>query len=297
MSLPDLESLRCFEAAADQLSFRIAATAVGLSPTAFSDRIKRLEEQLDARLFERTTRKVWLTDAGRRLLEHARPLLAQARACEEVVRDDAPVPVTLTIGTRFELGLSWLVPSLQPLKDRAPHRTLHVHFGNGPDLMQRVLTGTVDAIIASIRFAEPQVAYARLHEEAYVFVARPDVLTRAPLEGPHDAGAHVLLDTEGSLPLFRYFLDAARSDEVWSFAGRELLGTIGAIRYRLLEGAGVAVLPRYFVQPDLDTGDLVELLGEVQMRTDWFRLIWRAGHPDEEHLIALAEDLRALPLK
>ena len=55
--VPDLESLRCFEAGATHLNFRVAAKAVGLSPAALGDRIKRLEDQLDARLFVRTTRQ------------------------------------------------------------------------------------------------------------------------------------------------------------------------------------------------------------------------------------------------
>ena len=53
--LPDLDSLRCFITAAEQRHFRSAARAVGLSPAAFSDRIKRLELGLGASLFSRTT--------------------------------------------------------------------------------------------------------------------------------------------------------------------------------------------------------------------------------------------------
>ena len=50
----DLESLRCFERAAVVLNFRLAASAVGLSPAAFGDRIRRLEDQVGERLFART---------------------------------------------------------------------------------------------------------------------------------------------------------------------------------------------------------------------------------------------------
>ena len=64
----DLDSLRCFDAAATTLRFRAAAARVHLSAAAFSDRIRRLEESLDVSLLRRTTRKVALTDAGQRLL-------------------------------------------------------------------------------------------------------------------------------------------------------------------------------------------------------------------------------------
>src|SRR3954469_8419447 len=74
----DFDSLRCFDAAATTLNFRAAAGRVHLSPAAFSDRMQRLEESLGATLFERTTRQVNLSDAGRRLLPLARELLAGA---------------------------------------------------------------------------------------------------------------------------------------------------------------------------------------------------------------------------
>src|SRR5439155_249098 len=116
---PYLESLRCFEAAAALLNFRVAANTVALSPAAFGERIKRLEDQLEAPLFVRTTRRVALTPAGQRLVPHVRRLLADAERCAEIVHEHAaPSPYALAIGTRFELGLSWLTPALKPLRAR-----------------------------------------------------------------------------------------------------------------------------------------------------------------------------------
>src|SRR5437764_14792610 len=77
--LPDLESLRCFEKAAVILNFRLAASAVGLSPAAFGARIRRLEDQVGQQLFRRTTRSVTLTATGRRQLAHAPRGLEEAR--------------------------------------------------------------------------------------------------------------------------------------------------------------------------------------------------------------------------
>src|SRR4051812_37296136 len=111
--MTDLESLRCFDAAATHLSFRVAARSIGLSPAAFSDRIKRLEDELGEALFARTTRRVALAPAGARLVPLAREILAATARCASVARGSkTPVPYELAIGTRFELGLSWLTPSL-----------------------------------------------------------------------------------------------------------------------------------------------------------------------------------------
>lgn len=288
----DLDSLRCFLAAADAPSFRVAAVRVALSPGAFSDRISGLEQALDARLFDRTSRAVRLTDAGRRLVDHARAVVDGASACRAVVHErDARLPYEITLGTRFELGLSWLCPLLAGLKAACPERTLHLYMGDTPDLLARVERGDLDAVVFSARLTSDRLRYATLHPEPYAFVG-----ACGPLTGPADAHHHTLLDVSRDLPLFRYLLDALPDGEPWPFHARELLGGIGAIRYRALEGAGVAVLPEYFVRDDLRAGRLTRLLPDVELRADAFRLVWHTGHPLEDELLALAQALRAHPL-
>jgi LysR family transcriptional regulator, glycine cleavage system transcriptional activator len=299
----DLDSLRCFLAATETTSFRAAAARVALSPGAFSDRIRRLEEDLDARLFERTTRSARLTEAGRRLAPHARRLIEEASRCRDVVhRVDRVLPYELTLGTRFELGLSWLCPALDPLKGAHPERTLHLFMGDTPDLLSRVERGSLDAAVLSARLTSARLRYATLHPEPYVFVSASPRLVGpvspapGPL-GPEDAPAHTLLEVSRDLPLFRYLLDALPDATPWPFAEYELLGGIGAIRYRALQGAGVAVLPAYFVRHDLEAGRLVRLMPEVELRSDAFRLVWRTDHPQQDRLLMLADELRALPLQ
>ncbi len=295
---PDPESLRCFLAAARHLNFRTAAGEVALSPAAFSDRIKRLEELLGARLFARTTRKVALTSAGRRLVPTAEAALDAGRACHRAVAGpDRPLPFALTLGTRFELGLSWLVPALGPLAEDRPERALNLYFGDTPDLLLRLRRGDLDALVTSARLTEAALAFAPLHEEAYVFCAAPAAVAARALRGPADAAHHALLDTLPDLPLFRYFRDARPAAEAWRFARVEHLGTIAAVRARLLDGAGVAVLPHYFVAPDLARGELVTLCPGTTLPTDFFRLWWREGHPLADELGALAAALRARPLR
>ncbi|MGM0574345.1 MAG: LysR family transcriptional regulator [Myxococcota bacterium] len=298
MELPDPDTLRCFEAAATKPTFRAAAERVHLSPAAFSGRIRQLESLLDVTLFERTTRRVVLTAAGRRLLPHVRRALRELARCGEVARDeDARVPFTLVLGTRYELGMSWLVPAIADLRESRPERKLELYFADSPDLLRRVALGRLDAMISSARLVDAGLAYALLHEERYVLVASPDLLEARPLAGPEDAPRHVLLDIHRDLPLFRYFQDARSGQERWAFADSELLGTIGPVRHRVLEGAGVAVLPRYFVQPDLDAGRLREVFPDTEPERDWFRLVWREGHPLDDELRALAGELAERPLK
>jgi len=299
LSIPDLESLRCFLAAARHLNFRDAARAVALSPAAFSDRIQRLESTLGAVLFERTTRRVVLSVAGERLVPEAQRCVDQARRCAEVVlgEDLAPAPYELTIGTRFELGMSWLVPALEGLEKAHPERRLHLSFGDTPDLVRQVQRDIIDAFVSSARLSDAGFSYARLHEERYVFVGHHQLLAQRPLVCREDCKHHTLLDAHRDLALFRYFLDTRPGGEDWAFRRVDILGTIGAVRLRVLDGAGVAVLPHYFVQGDLQSGTLELILPHIELPMDWFRLVWREDHPREAALRKLAEDLGEWPLR
>jgi DNA-binding transcriptional LysR family regulator len=295
--LPDLESLRCFVQAATHASFRAAARSVALSPAAFGDRIARLEEQLGARLFERTTRRVALTPPGERLLVQARRCLEEAERCRDVASSPGQVPFDVVIGTRFELGMSWLLPALAPLERARPTRRLHLYFGDSADLLPRVLEGRIDCLVTSARLTTPGLDVVRLHEEEYALVGARSLLAKRPLLRSDDARRHVLLDVAPDLPLFRYLLDARSPRESWVFERAQYLGGIGPIRARVLEGAGVAVLPLYYVEEDIRRGRLRRLLAGTKLPSDWFRLVWRKGAPRGEELRALGAELSRLPLR
>ncbi|HJN72943.1 MAG TPA: LysR family transcriptional regulator [Myxococcota bacterium] len=289
-TLPALDDLRCFEAAAVRLNFRAASSAVGLSPAAFSERIKRLEDRLGVRLFNRTTRRVQLTLEGERLLPQARRTLAEARACLDL--GGGPSPFELTLGVGFELGLSWLVPGLETLREERPERRLHLTFGDGQDLVQALDQGHADAVIGSMQPPSPTLEAALLHEGHHLLVSSPEL----DIESPEDAAALTLVDISPKLPLFQSWRQAQPAEQVWRFGSHEYMGTIGAIKARLLAGAGVAVLPEYFVREALTAGDLVERTPGHRPRSDWLRLLWRPDHPRAGELQCLATSLRALPL-
>ena len=111
---------------------------------------------------------------------------------------------------------------------------------------------------------------------------------------PAQSAQHVLIDTDRALPLFRYL--RPRGADL-TFQSVLHMGTIAAVRAAVLEREGVAVLPRYFVQKDLDAGRLQEVLTNTPMGHDDFRLIFRADDPRRELFGRMAEVLRRFPLK
>jgi DNA-binding transcriptional LysR family regulator len=202
----------------------------------------------------------------------------------------------IVLGTRQELGVSWVLPQLDRLAERYPTVDFHLYFGSGPDLLLRVRTMEIDCAVTSSRFTDPKLDAVRLHREEYVFVGAASLLAKTPLRKAEHACAHTLIDATQELPLFRYFRDAPGGGDRLTFGKISRFGSIEAIRARVRAGAGVAVLPRYFVQGDLDRRKLRRVLPSVEPVADYFRLVFRADDPRRSVYESLAATLVEVPL-
>ncbi len=296
--LPSIESLRCFTAAAKLLNFRAASRSVALTPAAFGQRIKQLEEQLGTPLFQRTTRSVRLTESGLALLPAAERCLLAAADCVRTgsAGSRSLAPMDVTIGTRHELGLSWILPQLDTLTREQPQLQLHLYFGSGSDLLLRVRTLEIDCAVTSTRFTDPKLDNIRLHREDYVFVGSAKLLRARPLTRAAHAGEHTLVDIDADLSLFRYWRDAPSGGDRLAFGRIVRFGTIEAIRQRVAAGVGVAVLPAYLVRRELRTGAFERVFPSVVPTHDFFRLVFRANDPRRVIYEAIARTMRKKPL-
>jgi DNA-binding transcriptional LysR family regulator len=290
--LPSLVSLQYFERAAESLSFRHAAATVGVSPAAFGERIRHLEEHVGYPLFSRGARSAALTPEGRLFLPRVQRALDEIRKCIETTEVDAAAPLDLTLGTPYELGLAWVVPMLSLLESVRPQRTIHLAFVHDNDLLARVRYGRIDCALSSARIEMFNLRYQPLRVERYVLLTSPGVVARRKFTRAEDARDHRILDLRPGLPLFRHFLEARPAGEPWDFGSLEYLGEVGAVRHRLLDGAGIAVLPRRLVERELARGDLVELMPETKLAPEPIGLIWRVSHPCDMEIRQLAAELR-----
>jgi DNA-binding transcriptional LysR family regulator len=291
--LPSIESLRCFFAAAQHLNFRRAAGEVGLTATAFSERIRALERELSATLFTRTTRRVELTTAGRALVPACEQALGSVLSCVKAVTAPESFAVRLRIATRFELGLSWLLPALSALERERPNFQIDLYFGSGADILEQLERGAVDAAVTSAPVARANWHGEVLHPEHYSFVGAARLLRSRPLRSPRDALQHTLLDVDETLPLARYLLSATPALE---FERTRFCGTGAAVLARVLAGDGVAVLPTHMVAAHLKGKRLLQLLSRVQLLSDSFRLVYRRSSHQGSALNEVAAYLRGCAL-
>lgn len=178
----ELRQLVYFEAVARLGGFSRAAEQLHIAQPAISAQIRRLERELGAALFERTTRRVGLTHAGTLVLAHARTVLAEIDAARwELDELAAVLRGQLRLGVTQVLGSLDLPELLAAFHRRYPDVTLAVHSGLVAELLAELDTGTLDALIAPIHHDLPERYLARpLAAERLTLLTPPGHLPTRP---------------------------------------------------------------------------------------------------------------------
>ena len=191
--MPDplpLLNLQAFSEAGRLGSFKAAATALGVTPSAVSQRIKQFEEQLGVALFERSARKVRLTAEGARFhAAIARAFSSMEHAVEELA--DRNQRISLTVSTMPSFAASWLVPRLGRFTEQHPDIEVRVEATATPVNLKR------DGVDIAIRHGlgkYPGLKSRKLVAPVLLPVASPTVLRKGdPIRKPEDCLAYPLL--------------------------------------------------------------------------------------------------------
>lgn len=142
MSLPSLAALRAFDAAARLGSFKAAADALNVSATAISHHIRGLEAQIGVALFQRGTRLVSLTNAGRKLAEATSVSFSRIETALVELRTSEHV---LTVSTTPAFAALWLAPRMESFKAR--HSNIDLRLTSSTELADFRNDQTVDVVI------------------------------------------------------------------------------------------------------------------------------------------------------
>ncbi|MEX2366315.1 MAG: LysR family transcriptional regulator [Pseudohongiellaceae bacterium] len=145
------KDLRVFIAAAETGSFSEAAELIHLSQPAVSKRIANLETQLDARLFDRISRQVFLTEAGRIFLPRARSILQDLETTRQALHSlRGETSGKLSIAISHHLGLHRLPPILKTYAETYPNVDLDVAFSDSEKAYEGVLHGSVEVAVNTL---------------------------------------------------------------------------------------------------------------------------------------------------
>ncbi len=169
----NIRDLKYIVAVAELEHFGKAAAACHVSQPALSGQIRKVEEQLGVRLFERTKRSVRLTGAGERIVERARAILDQIDQIEGIARTlTDPLAGTLHIGMIPTIA-PYLTPKFLPAAARSlPNLDIRLYEGQTATLEQKLNDGEIDAAILATPVQDTRLEDIALYEEPF-WVALP----------------------------------------------------------------------------------------------------------------------------
>lgn len=257
-----------FVKVAEVNSFVGAAEQFDVSTSVITRNITSIEGRLDARLFQRTTRNVALTEVGRILLDRVRDIVANIDDVEGALLAANSAPSgTLRIAVQGSLGANCLAKILKEYGLRYPAVTPQIALTSG---VIELVEQRFDIVIAAEEYPHhSSVVRRRLVQWELWLVATSDYLA------PHLMGGAALGLEHLNVLYFDDVSAGARAGVAHRWVSEHAVGAARlpvnnaeVLRSMVLESMGVALLPSYLVQQDLTAGRLVRVSTDVAMPTD-----------------------------
>ncbi|AWL07043.1 LysR substrate-binding domain-containing protein [Massilia oculi] len=252
--------LRVFVTVVRKGSFAQAAAELGMSAAYVSKRIGVLEEALGVRLFQRTTRRVVITEEGEQAFGRAQAILDSLDELVDEVSERRREPRgRVRMCSSFGFGRNVVAPAIAKLVRAYP--ALHIRF----EVFDRLVDPVAEGFDLDVRIGDeiaPQLIARRLMANHRILCAAPDYLARhgAPRSLPELSGHQCLVIKERDHPFGVWRLRSRAGEETVKVSG-VLSTNHGEIALRwALDGAGIILRSRWHAQPHLDAGRLVQLL-------------------------------------
>ncbi|MBA2965129.1 MULTISPECIES: LysR substrate-binding domain-containing protein [Ramlibacter] len=271
-----------FVQVAETGSLSRAAEALGLSNAAASRHLSALEERLGARLVERNTRRLYLTEPGQEFLRRSKSILADLSDAESAVNASTLNPTgMLRVTASLSFSMQHIAPLLPEYTRRYPNVTVHVETANR---YLDLIDNNIDIAVRT-RESEPDsnITVRRLAETRRILAASPGYLARMGRPRVLDdlARHQVLVYTYANNPHELRFM---RDGETTPVPIKGLLESNDGqvLRAAALDGLGILVQPTYILYEDIVAGRLVPVLDEWDLP----RLTINLAYPSRKHLSA-----------
>ena len=289
--LPDLEGLAIFAKVVEQRSFARAADALRLSKATVSKAVGRVEARLGTRLFNRTSRRLALTDAGQRLAERAARILAEGEAAESDALAQSGTPRGLVrLAVPMSFGLTQVAPLLPELLSAYPEISIDLHLS---DAAVDLVGDGFDAALRIAALPDSSLLARRICGVERFLVAAPAYLARrGPPTHPLHLAEHVCLGY-AYLPnpdVWRFF-NAAGEEAVVRPAGPLRANNADALMPALIAGTGLAVQPDFIVREALADGRLEAVMTDWSLQPAALHLITPPGGPRPARIEVLGDFL------
>jgi DNA-binding transcriptional LysR family regulator len=253
-----LQAMKIFVRVAQRSSFAAAGRDLGLSPAAVTKQIAALEARVDARLLDRTTRRVGLTDAGRIYLDRCLECLQAFEDADASISELSKEPKgLLRVAAPVDLGTE-LAPIVARLMGEHPHLRTELQLSNRPvDLVEEGIDVAMrGAPSLDGRYVARPVALTRVG----AFAAPSYLRKYEPPREPQDLARHRALVFLEPRPRDEWTFERQGRSVHVKFDGFMTSNCGSALAAACVEGAGVLVAPSFVTRSDLAAGRLDALL-------------------------------------
>ena len=289
--LPDLEALAIFAKVAERRSFAGAADELALSKATVSKAVARLEQRLGARLLNRTSRRLALTDLGRTIAEQGSALLIGAEAAEaEALAQSSTPRGTVRLAAPMSFGLIRVAPILPGFMAAYPEVRVDLHLS---DARVDVIGDGFDAALRIGVLPDSSLRARRLCPVKRLLVGAPTYFERhgRPTH-PSQLADHACIGYAYLPPPDLGRLSNAAGEEVSVRpAGPLRANNADVMMPALLAGLGLAVQPDFVVEREVASGALQTLMPDWSMGDSFLHLVTPPGGPRPARVEALVEYL------
>ena len=289
--LPDFEGLAVFAKVVELRSFAAAASELALSKATVSKAVSRLEHRLGARLFNRTSRRLALTDAGQKLSERAARLLVDGEAAENEALAQAVAPRGLVrLAVPMTFGVRAVAPILPEFLELYPDVAIDLHLS---DAMIDLIGDGFDAGLRIANLPDSSLIARRLCAMPRYTVASPGYLERygRPTHPMHLADHRCLGYAYLSTPDVWHYTNAAGEQASVRPAGPLRVNNGEALMPALLAGLGIADLPDFIVGDAVASGAVEVILQGWKQTEGSVHLLTPPGGPRPARVEVLADFL------
>jgi len=255
-----------------------AADELNTVQSNITQRIKSLEAEIGTALFERHSRGMTLTGAGRRLLPYAQRLAALSREAVLAAREDGEPKGPLSIGSMETTAAVRLPSLLAEFHRRFPAVQLSLRTAPTADLVAAVLDGSLDGAFVAGPIAHAELTGVTAFQEELVLVTARRWASLAALRaGTPESGPTALVFRTGCS--YRQRLEQLLTEFGWPSAARFELGTLDGMIGCVAAGMGVTLLPRAVVERNDQSGNIrIHPLSPAQSRVDTIFIRRRSAH-------------------